>query len=121
MASKAELGTVTALELAFATKSLRQLCESEAIAQRELGFSVAEKLKRRLADLRAATCVKELIAGRPRELESALRRHISLNLGGGSRLIFCANHNTVPVLKSGGINWAKVQRIKIQRIEREDD
>src|SRR5690242_19229399 len=100
LASKAEFYTVKALELAFATKSLRQLCESEAIAKQEIGVSVAEKLKRRLADMRAATCVTDLIAGKPRELDGALRRQISLSLGGNFYLIFSANHNNVPVLES---------------------
>ncbi len=42
---------VAALELAFANKALRKLCENEARAKAELGAPVAEKLKRRLADL----------------------------------------------------------------------
>jgi plasmid maintenance system killer protein len=121
LASKAELYIVKALKLAFATKQLRQLCEKEVIAQRELGVTVAEKLKRRLADMRAATCVKDLIAGGPRALTGPLRGHVSLSLGRGFRLIFCANHNTLPVLKSGEIDWSEVRRIQIQEIKRDDD
>ena len=40
-----------AVEIAFAKKSLRQLCESERRARRSLGLRVAEKLKRRIANL----------------------------------------------------------------------
>jgi hypothetical protein len=107
------------LELAFANKSLRRLCESEANAKRDLGIRIALKLKRRLADLRAATCVKDLIVGLPQELQSAHRRHIAVALGDGVQVVLCANHNTLPVLESGGVDWGRVSRIKILRIETE--
>ena len=68
------------MELAFATKSLRQLCENEARAKRDLGETVAERLKRRLADLRAAECVKDLVAGHPREVEGMEHPNIAMNL-----------------------------------------
>lgn len=106
-----------ALELAFAEKSLRQLCENEAIAQRKLGVSVAEKLKRRLADMRAATSVKDLVVGAPRELEGACQHQIAVDLCDGYRIVFCANHNNVPFLESGAIDWTQVSRVKILRIE----
>jgi proteic killer suppression protein len=110
-----------ALELAFAKKSLRQVCEREANAKRDLGAKIAEKLRRRLADLRAATCVKDLVAGRPRELKGARHRQIAVDLCEGFGIIFCANHNSVPTLESGGVDWAKVSRIKILRIEAIND
>lgn len=106
-----------ALELAFAEKPLRQLCENETIAKRKLGIRVAEKLKRRLADLRAATCVKDLVVGRPRELGDAYPKQIAMDLCDGYRIVFCTNHNTDPLLESGAIDWEKVSRIKILRIE----
>jgi len=117
LASEAESDIVTALELAFAKKSLRQLCESEAKAKRDLGVRIASTLKRRLADMRAATSVKDLVAGQPRELEGTHRLHIAVNLCDGSRIVFCANHNATPMLESGGVDWSRVSRIKILRIE----
>ena len=96
-----ESSIIMVLQLAFAKKSLRDLCESEAKAQRDLGVRMAEKLKRRLADLRAATCVKDLVAGRPRELDARHRR-IAVDLSEGSRIVFCANHkgSFFPVIKN---------------------
>src|SRR5690242_7486082 len=70
-----------AVEIAFAKKSLRRLCESERAARRSLGATVAERLKRRLADLRAANCVKDLVAGRPKELQNAQAEQIAVELG----------------------------------------
>jgi len=108
---------LTALELAFETKSLRDLCEKEEKARRELGPDVAHKLKHRVADLRAAESVKDLVAGRPRETESANPGCFVIDLANGSLLAFCANHRKVPLLTSGGVDWARISRIKILRIE----
>jgi len=104
----------------FATKSLRQLCESKTEANRHLGVTVAEKLSRRLSDLRAATSVKDLIAGRPRELRGARQPCLVVGLCEGSRLVFGPNHNVMPRLESGYVDWSKVSRVKILRIERDD-
>jgi proteic killer suppression protein len=105
------------LELAFSTKSLRNLCENQTTARQELGASVAERLKRRVADLRAATSVKELVAGRPYELDGARREHLAVNLCDGVRIVFCTNHSKIPVLECGRVDWLKVSRIKIVKIE----
>ena len=108
---------VSLLELAFSTKSVRELCENQARARQRLGERVAEKLKRRLADMRAVYSVIELVAGRPHELEGAHSGEFAVDLSGDSRILFCANHNVVPRLESGRVNWAKVSRIKIIKIE----
>jgi len=106
-----------ALEIAFAEKSLRLICENMAIAERKLGEKVAEKLKRRLADLRAASYVKEIVAGKPRVLDGKHPEQIAVELCDEYLLIFCANHNTNPKLDSGEIDWSQVNRIKILLIE----
>ena len=107
------------MELAFDKKSLRELCENEEKAKRDFGVRVAENLKRRLADLRAATSVKDLVAGRPREHEGSEHRHIAMDLCEDYRILFCANHHVIPVLESGDVDWSKVSRIKILEIERD--
>lgn len=48
------------MQLAFETKRLRDICENEERAADELGTKVAEQLKRRLADLRAAESIEEM-------------------------------------------------------------
>lgn len=108
---------VFSLQLAFAKKSLRDLCENKVKADCDLGMEMAEKLRRRLADFRAATCVTDLVAGQPRELKGGRRAEFTVELNRGSRVILCANHNTVPLFESGGVDWSKVTRVKILRIE----
>lgn len=120
-ASGVEQGIVSTLEIAFAEKSLRQLCESETKAQQVLGAGRAGKLRRRLADLRAATRITDLVAGRPRELDGPCPRPLAVDLGEGARIVFSANHNVNPLLESGCVDWPKVSRVKILRIEVDHD
>ena len=105
------------MELAFDSKPLRTICESEDDATQELGHAVSEILKHRLADLRAATSIADLLVGRPRVLQRAVHQYMAVDLGDDLRLVFCANHPNNPVAKSGQVDWLKVSRIKILRIE----
>jgi proteic killer suppression protein len=82
---------------------------------------MAENLRRRLADLRAATCVTDLLAGHPREVKGGRHGQFALELSERSQIVFCANHNAVPLLESGSVDWASVTRIKILRIETNHD
>ena len=108
------------VELAFATKSLRTICESQANAKRELGPHVAEALKHRLADLHAATSPKDLLVGRPRELDgSGPKRPMAIDLIDGHRIVFSANHPKPPTTESGDLDWSKVSRVKLLRIEKD--
>lgn len=106
------------MELAFHYRKLRILCESEAHAKHELGSEVAEVLKRRLADLDAATSAQDLVAGRPRELDDA---NMAVDLCDGYRIVFCANHPSNPVTETGDLDWSRISRIKVLRIESDND
>jgi hypothetical protein len=107
---------VHTLELAFDSKSLRTLCGSFDQAKRVLGTEVAETLKRRLADMRAATSPADLIAGRPRRLEGFPQQMI-VDLRAGYIVVFCANHSRNPITDGGDLDWARISRIKLLRIE----
>ena len=104
------------LELAFHTKALRTICENEERARAILGPSAAEILKHRLADLRAATSVKDLLAGQPRLLDGTDNQQMVLDLCEGRQLVFCANHLNNPADKDGKLDWPSISRIKILRI-----
>lgn len=108
------------LELAFNSRRLRAICENEAQANEELGVEVAGALQHRLADLRAARTVKDLIVGHPcvLDLDEAQEQVMSVDLYDGYQVIFCANHVNNPRNGSGKVDWLRVSRIKILRIER---
>jgi hypothetical protein len=103
------------MEIAFASKDIRSICENEIDARRRLGLPIAEVLKDRLADIQAASTIKDLIVGRPRPLTHA-DNTLVVDLCEGFSLVFCANHLVNPKDASGGIDWLKVSRIKIINI-----
>ena len=102
------------LDLAFDTLALRQLCESEAKAKRQLGVHVAAHLKRRLADLRAAGTIMDLIASPPFILGTP--EIMAMELAEGYRIVFMANHTEPPTLDSGQLDWSSVTRVKVLEV-----
>jgi plasmid maintenance system killer protein len=107
------------LEFAFESKDLRTLCEDQARAKASLGDVAAHALKNRLADLRAATHAADLPAGRPRPLDESDRNQMAVDLSDGYRLVFAANHRQNPTAGSGEVDWQRVTRVKILRIDKE--
>jgi toxin HigB-1 len=107
------------LQLAFESKQLRTVCEDEVQAKGELGETVAKTLKHRLADLRAATSVKDLVAGKPRLLPEPEANNMAVDLCEGRRFVFTANHVSNPTTPENNLDWSRVTRIKILRIEEE--
>lgn len=104
--------------LAFESKRLRAICESEAEAQIELGTTVANSLKGRLADLYVATSYEELIAGSPRVCEHG---HLVIDLSDGYRIVLSCNHVKQPMNVSNHLDWSKVNRVKVLSIDREHE
>lgn len=101
------------MEINFKNKKLKDLCEQEKLAQRKLGTQMAQKLKARLADLRAASVATEHCAGQPHPLEGDRAGQFALSLVEPQRLVFEPDHDPVPRLKDGGIDWSQVTRICI--------
>ena len=113
--------TVEGMEIAFSTKSLRDTCESEEMLRQKFGPEVAEMLKRRLADLRAASSIKDIVLGNVREVPGTGGLAMCVDLFDGYRLDFGANHIHNPTLATGKVDWSAVSRIKITRIERPNE
>jgi hypothetical protein len=104
-----------ALELSFEEKALRTICESEIEAKSALGSLVAEALKHRLADLRAATGINDLLVGNPRK--GSISGVMLLDLAENHQLLFGAGHADPPVTDDGEIDWSRVSRVKLLRIQ----
>ena len=101
------------MKITFKNKHLKDICESNKKACRELGKECAKKLMRRLADMNAASVVKELVAGSPHALKGDRQGQYSLRLQGGNRLVFEPNHINVPLTKDGSIDWWKVSKVRV--------
>lgn len=108
------------LELAFASRELRDQCLSEALAAQNWGAPIAARLMARLADMAAVSVVSELqsLPGRTRERS---RGTLVLNLTDDSLLVFRGNHLRERVLPEGGVDWSRVRRVLICGVEYNHD
>jgi hypothetical protein len=79
----------------------------------------APALRRRVADLRAARTVSDLIGSALSYGSRAGIEAVTLRIGTGHELVFVANHPKNPVLGTGAVDWARVSRIKVVSIEEE--
>lgn len=75
--------------LSFETQRIRALCESGSAATKAFGAESALALRNRLADLRAAESLEELVAC-DLKASSDYPDHLEINTGSGLRLIFKA-------------------------------
>jgi len=104
------------LKIEFSDKKLRQLCEKQVVAVKKLGDICARKLQARLTDLEAATCVTDIVAGRPHELQGERAGQIALDLAGGYRLVFAPANDPIPLRDDLSIAWSCVTIISIEYI-----
>lgn len=98
---------------------MREICEDKEIAKEKLGDEGAKKLQTRLADLRAAPFVTDLVVGDPKEIDlQAHPNSYKVDLHPKHWLLFCANHPKPPVT-GASIDWSRVSRIKIIAIDKQ--
>jgi toxin HigB-1 len=103
------------MELAFVEKKVRDLCARRAPLDRLLGPERAEVLRHRLADLRAARSIHDLLLEPPCPIDDSGR--MALSVAEGLRIVFCPNHRQPAVDADGKIDWSRVSRLKIIDIE----
>lgn len=109
------------MNLAFATEELRERCEIQVTGERAYGLEVAHELRERLASMREANNVFELLTGRPRPIAGGDGRCYEVLLPENFRVVICANHKVIPRLGgSDSVDWSKVTRVIVQRIEKEE-
>lgn len=105
------------MEIAFRTKALRTVCLSKEATDVRYGAERGAILRGRLADIRAAECLGDV----PLLFESMTyegkKDKAVIAAGAGLTIYIKANHKKTPELKSGGIDWPRVDRIIIQQID----
>jgi hypothetical protein len=104
------------LHLSFASKAVRSICESESTAVQELGPSAAACLRTRLADLDAAHSVADL----PWDSGERHGYDFRVDLSDGYELGLRVNNLTPQLTSTGGVDWGKVDRVKVLWINRHD-
>ncbi len=85
----------------------------------QFGAEGGAVLRRCLTDIRVAGCLGEVpLLAMPQE-PASFSGEVSVEIGAGMTVVLKANHQRPPSLKGGGIDWPRVDRILIQRIESE--
>lgn len=101
------------MDIHFANADLEDLCCDERKAKKSLGGDGFRKLRTRLADLRAASRVTELVAGRPHALDRDRKGQFAVDLDRGRRLVFEPASDPPPRTEDGGISWHEVKSVRV--------
>ena len=104
------------MEITYANRELKKLCNKSNYAIRKLGDEGARKLQSRLSDIESAHDVTELIAGSPHPLKGDREGDFSLRLHRAHRLVFRPEHDPIPRLEDRGIDWQNVTAVQIVEI-----
>ena len=108
------------MEIFFRTKQLQKVCSREKEMLRELGKACANKLKRRMMELKAAEVladISHLPPSRLHELTGKEKEQYSVDLQYPYRLLFVVADDLVPRKVDGGIDLACVQSVEIIAIK----
>lgn len=106
------------MEISFENKLLRDICEDSEIAEYQFDQQITDVLIARLADLRAASSVRDLLLGNPTLIYSQnAQEKYKLDIVKNLALYFISNHLKPPIGSNGMIDWGRVTQIKIINIE----
>jgi hypothetical protein len=93
------------------------MCEHEAVALEQLGQLAADALRNRLSDLHTADFIDEVLAGRRRHISIDGIDCVQFDLAERYTLTVSPNHVPPRNTPDGQIDWSRVRRIKIIRVE----
>jgi hypothetical protein len=107
------------LEFTFLNREIRRLCEQDTAASARFGPEVAAALRKRLADLEAASHPWEPPVGNVRLDGSFADGRVCLvDLDDGWALRFRVGHAEPPLSPEGTVDWHSVSRIQIMDVLR---
>ncbi len=79
-----------------------------------LSDDLARRLGSRISDLQSAASISDLIAGDPTRISDT---ELSIALDADHRLVVAVNHPSTPRDVNGSVDWSRVRRVRIERIE----
>ena len=103
------------MDVAFATKKLAKICNSEKELRKEYGPRMASVIQTRLSDLAAVEVLAgmSLLPGRFHELTANLKGHFALDLVHPDRLVFKPLDDPPPRLENGAMALAEIRSVVI--------
>jgi len=106
------------IDIAFSTRAVRSLCQSSEAIERKYGAEVARALISRLADVRASSSIAELSSVVPLSTDGE-KGNVTIQVSGEivSYIHASENHRISPRLADGNVDWARVTRVQIRKVE----
>ncbi len=98
--------------IAFQSTRIRELCEDPDAADEVMGHTIAEVFRDRLADVRAAASVEDLIVGNPRP-NGTDGQFLQISLGAEKSIVLEANHLKPIRDADGRVDWRSVSYVKV--------
>jgi proteic killer suppression protein len=106
------------IDIAWSDGKLKKSCATDRAGRRAWGDEQWKVLKRRIASLEAAPTLADLdgVPGRCHQLTADRAGDFAVDLRGAFRLVFVADHDPLPLLDDGGLDRAKVTKIRIREV-----
>ncbi len=103
------------MELTFADDKLEKKYNSQKLLQQDYGPERAERVGRRLGNLRDAPTLEAMrnLPGRCHELKNNLDERLAIDVDGPYRLLFEVANDPIPRKPDGGLDWSRVTGIRI--------
>lgn len=104
--------------MSWSSRKLEKTCSTDALGRKEWGADHWRILQRRLAVLASAPTLRDLdgTPGRCHRLTGDRDGSFAVALWGPYRLIFVPDHDPLPRLADGGLDIARVTKIKIEEV-----
>ena len=107
------------MDILFKERKLEKQCNRQQELVRAHGARRAQLIRARLDSLKAASNLLEIrnLPGRLHELTGDRKGQLSLDLDHPYRLILQPAHDPVPLNGDGGLDWSRVNAVKILGIQ----
>ena len=108
------------MDISFKSKKLEKNLSDKKALIRRYGAEQAKKIEQRLVELQAAEnldILRTLPQARAHELSGNRAGQISLDIKNPYRLLTIPDYEDPPRKADGGLDWKKVTKIKILKVE----
>jgi plasmid maintenance system killer protein len=108
------------MEISYSNKKLAKLLNSQKEVLRTYGPDNGRRILARLADIAAAETLADLSTlpqTRVHEHKANNDEQISVDVKHPYRLMLVPNHSETPRKSDNGLDWSKITRVKILRID----
>jgi len=107
------------MDIVFKNAKFQKECNDPRLLNKKHGADRANRIRRRLDDLRAAHVLEDMrnLPGRCHELLYDRAGQLSLDLDHPYRLIFEPADEPIPTKPDGGIEWNEVTAVRIIGVE----